>query len=89
MGGNWEHLRHQMAEIERQRDQVREFYHRRYHRLGGIIAASGFDRRSPTNGRLDWALLKVPSGRLPARNKVSISLYTLVLRSYTLILNSQ
>jgi hypothetical protein len=39
-------------------DEIRAFFDNGNHVLGKIWAASGFTRRSPSGGRMDWALIK-------------------------------
>jgi len=58
--------------------KVVESYHERAafvaagkEKSGTIFAASGFTRRTPTNGRLDWALIKPTGGSRIGTNTVS------------------
>ncbi|KAF5631333.1 hypothetical protein F25303_9705 [Fusarium sp. NRRL 25303] len=49
--------------LSQERDAKIDFFEKGKHILGSIYAASGFKRRSPTNFRLDWALIKVKNRR--------------------------
>ncbi len=46
------------AEKEEYLDSINAFFNDGKHLFGKIFAASGYRRRSPTNGRMDWALIK-------------------------------
>jgi len=48
-----------IEEVEKKKD----FFNFYQHAMGEIFAASGFSKRTPENGRLDWALIKVDERR--------------------------
>lgn len=50
------------------------FFDNNQHRLGKVLCASGFKRRTATNGRLDWALVRPVSGNRVGDNTLP-SLY--------------
>ena len=62
------------ARFKTEEASVRAFFRDGKQKLGHIVAASGFGRRSSTNGRLDWALIKISEECIPKeKNTVSFS----------------
>ena len=56
----------QLADIDRRTRKVQEFYAHDKQKVGSVVMASGFSRRTKGNSRLDWAILRVATQRLPA-----------------------
>ncbi|KAL4732234.1 hypothetical protein ACLX1H_001244 [Fusarium chlamydosporum] len=56
-------LDNEIARLKTDIDKKVDFFDHRQNTMGEIYAASGFTRKTPENGRLDWALIKVSKTR--------------------------